>query len=81
MVSFEASCSVSDPPFNNQSLFPHGAAAIVVVFTHKLVDVLEPKRSICQTMGSGLIEGLNKVEFSHTNWTNISGTMDGKMAD
>jgi hypothetical protein len=43
------------------------------------LQVLEPKRSICQTMGSGLIEGLNKVEFSHTNRTNISGTMDGKI--
>jgi 4'-phosphopantetheinyl transferase len=27
----------------------------------------------------GLIEGLNKVEFSHSNWTNISAAMDGKV--
>ncbi|XP_004514712.1 uncharacterized protein [Cicer arietinum] len=37
------------------------------------------KEAYVKAMGSGLIEGLNKVEFSHTNWTNISATMDGKV--
>lgn len=32
-----------------------------------------------KAIGSGLIEGLNEVEFSHTNWTNISAKMDGKV--
>ncbi|KAI5433316.1 hypothetical protein KIW84_020554, partial [Lathyrus oleraceus] len=39
------------------------------------------KEAYVKAMGSGLIEGLNKVEFSHTNWTNISATMDGKLMD
>ncbi|XP_045809091.1 L-aminoadipate-semialdehyde dehydrogenase-phosphopantetheinyl transferase-like [Trifolium pratense] len=37
------------------------------------------KEAYVKAMGSGLIEGLNKVEFSHTNWTNISATMDGEV--
>ncbi|KAL5067089.1 hypothetical protein RYX36_017976 [Vicia faba] len=37
------------------------------------------KEAYVKAMGSGLIQGLDKVEFSHTNWTNISATMDGKL--
>ncbi|KAK2400433.1 4'-phosphopantetheinyl transferase superfamily [Trifolium repens] len=39
------------------------------------------KEAYVKAMGSGLIEGLNKVEFSHSNWKNISATMDGKVMD
>ncbi|WJX75279.1 hypothetical protein P8452_58827 [Trifolium repens] len=37
------------------------------------------KEASVKATGSGLIEGLNKVEFSHSNWTNISAAMDGKV--
>ncbi|KAK2413702.1 L-aminoadipate-semialdehyde dehydrogenase-phosphopantetheinyl transferase [Trifolium repens] len=37
------------------------------------------KEASVKAIGSGLIEGLNKVEFSHSNWTNISAAMDGKV--
>ncbi|XP_027364373.1 L-aminoadipate-semialdehyde dehydrogenase-phosphopantetheinyl transferase-like [Abrus precatorius] len=37
------------------------------------------KEAYVKAIGSGLTEGLNKVEFSHTSWTNISAKMDGKV--
>ncbi|XP_057434076.1 uncharacterized protein LOC130726787 [Lotus japonicus] len=37
------------------------------------------KEAYVKAVGSGLTEELNKVEFSHTNWTNISAKMDGKV--
>jgi len=45
---------------------------------HLLCRYWSLKEAYVKAMGSGLIEGLNKVEFSHTNWSNISATMDGK---
>lgn len=36
------------------------------------------KEAYVKAIGSGLTEGLNKVEFSHTRWTNISAKVDGK---
>ncbi|KAL2947357.1 hypothetical protein AAZX31_20G064800 [Glycine max] len=36
------------------------------------------KEAYVKPIGSGLTEGLNKVEFSHTRWTNISAKVDGK---
>ncbi|XP_020202696.1 L-aminoadipate-semialdehyde dehydrogenase-phosphopantetheinyl transferase isoform X2 [Cajanus cajan] len=37
------------------------------------------KEAYVKAIGSGLTEGLNKVEFSHTRWTNISVKVDGKV--
>ncbi|TKY53494.1 L-aminoadipate-semialdehyde dehydrogenase-phosphopantetheinyl transferase [Spatholobus suberectus] len=37
------------------------------------------KEAYVKAIGSGLTEGLNKVEFSHTRWTNISAKVDGKV--
>ncbi|KAJ1435940.1 4-phosphopantetheinyl transferase domain [Sesbania bispinosa] len=37
------------------------------------------KEAYVKAIGSGLTEGLNKVEFSHTSWANISAKMDGKV--
>ncbi|XP_061365001.1 uncharacterized protein LOC133308399 [Gastrolobium bilobum] len=37
------------------------------------------KEAYVKAIGSGLTEGLNKVEFSHMSWTNISATVDGKV--
>lgn len=37
------------------------------------------KEAYVKAIGSGLTEELNKVEFSHTRWTNISVKVDGKV--
>ncbi|CAJ1967798.1 unnamed protein product [Sphenostylis stenocarpa] len=37
------------------------------------------KEAYVKAIGSGLTEGLNKVEFSHTGWSNISAKVDGKV--
>ncbi|KAK7279042.1 hypothetical protein RJT34_24085 [Clitoria ternatea] len=37
------------------------------------------KEAYVKAIGSGLTEGLNRVEFSHTSWTNISAKVDGKI--
>ncbi|XP_068493924.1 phosphopantetheinyl transferase-like isoform X2 [Phaseolus vulgaris] len=37
------------------------------------------KEAYVKAIGSGLTEGLNKVEFSHTRWTNISAKVNGKV--
>ncbi|KAI4347873.1 hypothetical protein L6164_008650 [Bauhinia variegata] len=36
------------------------------------------KEAYVKAIGSGLTDDLNKVEFDHTNWTNISARVDGK---
>ncbi|XP_015578332.1 L-aminoadipate-semialdehyde dehydrogenase-phosphopantetheinyl transferase isoform X1 [Ricinus communis] len=36
------------------------------------------KEAFVKARGSGLVNGLNKVEFHHTNWTNIFVKIDGK---
>lgn len=46
---------------------------------HLLCRYWSLKEAYVKAIGSGLTEGLNKVEFSHTNWTNISAKMDGKV--
>jgi len=37
------------------------------------------KEAYVKAIGSGLTEGLNEVEFSHTSWTNISAKVNGKV--
>ncbi|KAL2326668.1 hypothetical protein Fmac_025726 [Flemingia macrophylla] len=37
------------------------------------------KEAYVKAIGSGLTEGLNKVEFSHARWSNISAKVDGKV--
>lgn len=37
------------------------------------------KEAYVKAIGSGVTEELNKVEFSHTSWINISAKVDGKV--
>ncbi|XP_027931362.1 L-aminoadipate-semialdehyde dehydrogenase-phosphopantetheinyl transferase-like isoform X1 [Vigna unguiculata] len=37
------------------------------------------KEAYVKAIGSGVSEGLNKVEFSHTRWTDISAKVNGKV--